>query len=1045
MKKITLLYIVALLFTSVVWGAVSDIVVGQRAGGNQRFVQRVVTGTANTYKPVGFSSDGTFEAISQIRGATLGTPDGLSNIDITTNGTIRITANGTNSINTSTRKLFNSSGAETFDWNSNILQGNWTVGGSFKVGSKIVTGTPLATNAINTSVALNTKTVSANTTFTFSATPAVGQVFDLDVKNSGGSEVTITFPSSKDASTGASITSLNLIATTGRKVLSWRYDGTDYILTRVGSGAETVFPLTTNVGFGGFNASNIGIVTATNFVGDGSAITDLNAAELVGTIPSLSTGLLTTQKARAVTPVAGVSNVIVTDNGDTTITLNDATETLTYSNTPPDGTRFEYTLTGQATATTVNIPETYSNALGNLRSTFTVPALKNANIVVKREAGRYVMWGDPVTITDYPANTTPTVDGILEVDQNGSTRSTLGQIKALMLDTPVLTGGASVQGILTATTFSGSGDDLTNLPADQIVGTLPDLGTGILTTSSSKKILPVAGVSNAINTANGETTIALDATTETLSYSATPSTGTYFSYTLEGHSAASVVTIPSTYSFALGGFRTSFTAPASKPTSITVRRDAGRYIMWGDPVDIGDLSNNLSPTTDAKLEIDQGSGSEYITLNQVKTLTSTSPTFTGIVTNSGAIAYTAAAMAANIIDVTKELNTKTISANTTFTFSGTPAANQWFGLYVKNTSAAIITVTFPNSKDSVSGAVITTATIAATAGRQHLYWRYDGSEYIIYRGSGDALLIGGNNWSGNQVVTGNVTASLFTGEGSGLTSLAAAELIGTIPDITTETLTTARSRVVTPTAGVGNVINTSNGETTITLTATTATLSYSPIPANGTRFEYSLIGHTSDCVVTIPVTYSYNTGGLRTTFTVPANKLATIWVKKEATRYVMTGDPTYLADLPVTTTPSTTSLIEIDQGTGSQTATLTNIKKALRLGTKRTGSIATGGSGNTTLDFELADSYIYYVGGTATHNLPDAAANENCDIVYIFNSNYVITLLPDSNDFIRYGTTTLSDSLGITITGTTGQTAVILSDGTNWSTTGGTATFSNAP
>ena len=857
MKKITFLYIVALLFTSVVWGAVSDIVVGQRAGGNQRFVQRVVTGTANTYKPVGFSSDGTFEAISQIRGATLGTPDGLSNIDITTNGTIRITANGTNSINTSTRKLFNSSGAETFDWNSNILQGNWTVGGSFKVGSKIVTGTPLATNAINTSVALNTKTVSANTTFTFSATPAVGQVFDLDVKNSGGSEITITIPSSKDASTGASITSLKLIATTGRRVLSWRYDGTDYILTRVGSGAETVFPLTTSADFGGFNASNIGIVTATNFVGDGSAITDLNAAELVGTIPSLSTGLLTTQKARVVTPVAGVSNVIVTDNGDTTITLNDATETLTYSNTPPDGTRFEYTLTGQATATTVNIPETYSNALGSLRSTFTVPALKNANIVVKREAGRYVMWGDPVSITDYPANTTPTVDGILEVDQAGSsTRSTLGQVKTLM---------------------------------------------------------------------------------------------------------------------------------------------------------------------------------------------SASPTFTGIVTNSGATANTAAAMAANAIDVTKELNTKTISANTTFTFSGTPAANQWFGLYVKNTSAAIITVTFPNSKDSVSGAVITTATIAATAGRQHLYWRYDGSEYIIYRGSGDALLIGGNNWSGNQVVTGNVTASLFTGEGSGLTSLAAAELIGTIPDITTETLTTARSRVVTPTAGVDNVINTSNGETTITLTATTATLSYSPIPANGTRFEYSLIGHTSDCVVTIPATYSYNTGGLRTTFTVPANKLATIWVKKEATRYVMTGDPTYLADLPVTTTPSTTSLIEIDQGTGSQTATLANIKKALRLGTKRTGSIATGGSGNTTLDFELADSYIYYVGGTATHNLPDAAANENCDIVYIFNGNYVITLLPDSNDFIRYGATTLSDSLGITITGTTGQTAVILSDGTNWSTTGGTATFSNVP
>jgi hypothetical protein len=159
----------------------------------------------------------------------------------------------------------------------------------------------------------------------------------------------------------------------------------------------------------------------------------------------------------------------------------------------------------------------------------------------------------------------------------------------------------------------------------------------------------------------------------------------------------------------------------------------------------------------------------------------------------------------------------------------------------------------------------------------------------------------------------------------------------------------------------------------------------------------------------------------------------------------MTGDPTYLADLPVTTSPSTASLIEIDQGAGSQSTTLSDVKRALRIGTKRTGNITTGGFGNTTLDFESTDSYIYYVGGTATHNLPDAAANENCAIVYIFNSNYVITLLPDSNDFIRYGTTTLSDSVGIIITGTTGQTAVILSDGTNWSTIGGTATFSNIP
>lgn len=986
MKIIPLLYIVALLFTSVVWGAVSDIVVGQRAGANQRFVQRVVTGTANPLKPLGFSSDGTFGAIAQIRGVTLGTPDGLSNIDITTNGAIRITANGTNSINTSTRKLFNSSGTEVFDWSSNTLLNNWNVTGSLKVGSEIVTGTPLASNAINTSVALNTKTVSANTVFTFSATPAVGQVFDLEVKNSSGAAVAITIPTSKDSSTGATVTSFTLVASPGRKVVSWRYDGTDYIITQGGSGVgggevfssstsaidrlasftdttgkvikdsgETAaslkaranhtgqqawntinglpttlagygitdgqplntnlnsisllsdpnvdrllfwddsagawrhltlgtnlsitdttlnavtggsgsgsgFPLTGNADFGGYSASNINTITATSFVGDGSAITDLNAAELIGTIPSISTGLLTTQKARVVTPVAGVSNVIVTDNGDTTITLNDATETLTYSNTPPDGTRFEYTLTGQATATTVIIPETYSNALGSLRTSFTVPALKNANIVVKREAGRYVMWGDPIFITDYPANVSPTVDGILEVDQNGSTRSTLGQVKTLM---------------------------------------------------------------------------------------------------------------------------------------------------------------------------------------------SSSPTFTGIVTNSGAPANTANEIAGTVIDVTKELNTKTITTNTTFSFSAVPSTNQWFGLYVKNTGGSAVTVTFPSSKDSVTGSTVTTATAAATTGRQHLYWRYDGADYIIYRGSsgggsGDAVLSGGNSWSGDQIISGAVSANSFTGSGAGLTLLTADELTGVIPDITTETLTTARAKVITPIAAVNNVINTDNGETVIVLDSTAETLSYSAVPPTGTRFEYSLIGHTADCVVTIPFTYSFNTGGLRNTFTVPANKLATIWVKREADRYVMSGDPTFLADLPNAAAPAISSLIEIDQGTaeGSQKATLANIKKTLRVGTKRTGTIASGGIGNATLDFESTDSYIYYVGGNATHTLPDAAANENCAIVYTFNGSYVITLFPDANDFIRYNAITLADATSITITGTVGQTAIILSDGTNWTTIGGNATYATAP
>ena len=839
MKIIPLLYIVALLFTSVAWGAVSDIVVGQRAGTNQRFVQRVVTGTANPLKPVGFGSDGVFGAISQLRGISFRTPDGASNIDLTTNGAVKITAGGTDSIDVSQRRLINSGGDEVFDWQNKTLLDSWRVTGSLRVGSEILTGTPISGTSIDTTVALNTATVSTNTSFTFSTTPPIGQVFGLEVRNSSASAITVFIPASKDAATGATVLRFTVLASPGIRVISWRYDGTDYI-----------------VSLGNSSGSSGNEVSSSS-----TSVTD------------------------RIVSFTDTSGRVIKDSGETVASL-----------------KARANHTGQQAWNTIN--------------------------------------GLPTTLAGY---------GITD-----------GQPLNTNLNSISILSDPNVDRLLFWDDSSGSWRHLT-------------LGTNLSITDTT------------LNAATGT-------------------------------SGASGSGFPLTGNADFGGFNAS----------------------------------NINTVTATSFN---GNGSALTNLNAAQLTGSiASPTFTGIVTNTGAIAYPAAAMTANVIDVTKELNTKTISANTTFTFSGTPVVNQWFGLYVKNTSAAIITVTFPISKDSVSGADITTATIAATAGRQHLYWRYDGSEYIIYRGSsssgggsGDALLIGGNNWTGNQVVAGNVTANLFTGEGSGLTSLAAAELIGTIPDITTETLTTARSRVVTPTAGVGNVINTSNGETTITLTATTATLSYSPIPATGTRFEYSLIGHTSDCVVNIPATYSYNTGGLRTTFTVPANKLATIWVKKEATRYVMTGDPTYLADLPITTTPSITSLIEVDQGTGSQSATLTDIKKALRLGTKRTGNIASGGFGNTTLDFELSDSYIYYVGGTATHNLPDAAANENCAIVYIFNGNYVITLLPDSNDFIRYGTTTLSDSLGITITGSTGQTAVILSDGANWSTIGGTATFSNIP
>ena len=420
-----------LLSATLAIGAVTDVVIGQRAGASSRFVQRTITGSSNVFKPIGFDSTGVLSATAQLRGMSLRTPNGNSAVDITSDGIIKISINSVDSINAGTRKLINSSGVETVDWNTNTLSNNWSVTGNLRVVSEVVTGTAMAANAIDTSKALNTKTLTDNATLTFSSTPTTGQVFGVEIKNTKASAITVTIPSSKDYNTGATVTSITVSASPGRTNLQWRYDGTDYIVNGV---TVNGFPLTANADFGGFSVSNANIITATSFVGDGSGLTLLTAGDLVGTIPDITTETLTTSRSRVVTPVAGVSNAINTGNGDTTITLDATTETLTYSAQPATGTRFEYSLTGHSADSVVTIPSTYSHALGSLRTSFTVPATKNVNIMVKREAGRYVMWGDPVSITDYPANTTPTTDGILEVDQDGSsTRSTLGQIKALII------------------------------------------------------------------------------------------------------------------------------------------------------------------------------------------------------------------------------------------------------------------------------------------------------------------------------------------------------------------------------------------------------------------------------------------------------------------------------------------------------------------------------------------------------------------------------------------------------------------------------------
>jgi hypothetical protein len=120
--------------------------------------------------------------------------------------------------------------------------------------------------------------------------------------------------------------------------------------------------------------------------------------------------------------------------------------------------------------------------------------------------------------------------------------------------------------------------------------------------------------------------------------------------------------------------------------------------------------------------------------------TLTTPTLSGLRTLTGTKIVTAAAMGALAIDVTQMFNTKTISADSTFTFSGTPGTtNQWFGMYVINDQGTAKTLTIPSSFSIARQGAITTTIIPAN-GELYLVWRYNGSAYRLF---GDPPLTSG--------------------------------------------------------------------------------------------------------------------------------------------------------------------------------------------------------------------------------------------------------------------------------------------------------------
>ena len=83
-------------------------------------------------------------------------------------------------------------------------------------------------------------------------------------------------------------------------------------------------------------------------------------------------------------------------------------------------------------------------------------------------------------------------------------------------------------------------------------------------------------------------------------------------------------------------------------------------------------------------------------------------------------------MAALVIDTSELNNTKSVSADTTFTFSGAPSTGAVFGLQVTNSDAVVHTMTIPSSKSDALGGAARTTFLLAPGSTTSIKWRYEG-------------------------------------------------------------------------------------------------------------------------------------------------------------------------------------------------------------------------------------------------------------------------------------------------------------------------------
>lgn len=155
--------------------------------------------------------------------------------------------------------------------------------------------------------------------------------------------------------------------------------------------------------------------------------------------------------------------------------------------------------------------------------------------------------------------------------------------------------------------------------------------------------------------------------------------------------------------------------PSGTPTGFKFARDDNTWqlIPGGDALTANPLSQ-FAATTSAQLAgvISDEVGTGAVVLNVDAILLSPN-----------------SAMGALAVDVAKKRNTKTISADSTLTFSATPSAGTIFGLRLTNSDTAVHTITIPSSFSYWRGTI--TSFVIPASSTVELSWDYNGTTYYI--------------------------------------------------------------------------------------------------------------------------------------------------------------------------------------------------------------------------------------------------------------------------------------------------------------------------